>query len=274
MWVWPRRDSDPETLLGRLLAEVGSVPGEDAFRGWGWRTWLSRNWAARLLPADEPPKPVRVRPLDNGMVRVDLAEDLLDEAAVLRGHASLTAAPASGADDHPQPAGRLPVAEVARRAGPGANLDGVRADDADLRSRDLVGSSWRRGVLVDCDFDDAAMIAAVLDEAQLDQVSLRGCDLTRASFLGADLVSSFLEEARLADADLRGASLVNCELAGVVAPRANFEAALIEDSRLTGADLTEARFDRATLRRCDLRGARLDGVDLATTVLEDCVLMG
>jgi uncharacterized protein YjbI with pentapeptide repeats len=273
MWVWPRRDSDPETLLGRLLAEVGPIPGEDAFRGWGWRTWLSRDWAARLLPADELPEPVRVRPQDDGMVRVDLAEDLFDEAAVLRGHASLTAASASGADDRPQPAGRLSVAEVERRAGPSANLDGVRTEGADLRSRDLVRSSWRRSVLVDCDFDDASMVAAAFDEAQLDQVSLRRCDLTGASFLGADLVSSFLEGARLASADLRGVSLVNCELAGVVAPRGNFEAALIEDTRLTGADLTDARFDRATLRRCDLRGARLDGVGLATAVLEDCVLM-
>lgn len=267
MWAWPQWvGGSPEA--DRFMSDVGPEQGEGTFRGWGARTWLSPDWAQRLLPADIP-EPVRVTRVSEHLIRVDLAPDVHDRDAVLAGHAGL-----AGESSVTSPPGRKPLAasEVARRAAPHVVLDRVESHDADLRRRALDGSSWRGALIVDTDFDAATLTHAVFDEAQLDQVSFRDCNAQDASFVASDLVSSFLDRAVLSRADLRGASIVNCEMAGTIAREANFEAALLEDSRLVGADLSGARLYRATLRRCDLSGARLSGVDLSTTTMEDCTM--
>lgn len=200
------------------------------------------------------------------MIRIDLAADLTDEAAVLSGYSMLTSD-----SKRPAPTGRLSAAALIERAVPAARLDDVEIADANLRSRDLGHTSWQRAVLVDCDFDRSVLVAADFTEAKIDQVSFRECILSEANFFGADLVSSFLERASLVGADFRGAVISNCELDGVVARSANFESALLEDSRLVGADLSRARVtETTTLRRCDLTGACLDGVELAKATVIDC----
>lgn len=269
MWAWPILGSGDDHRLLDLAALSGPILGGEEFGGWGWRTWMSHPHATELIPEEEPPEPVTSHEIGGGMVRVDLAPQLSDDEAVLRGHSALTAASAPAASEAVV---ITTAAAVRARAMPDSRLDSVQAEGVDLRSQDLARSSWERAVLIDCDFDDAILVGASFDESRLDQVSLRRCDLSDASLVAADLVSSFLEDAILDRANLRGATLINCEFARVACRGGTFEAALLEDCRLTDADLTGSSFARATLRRCDLRGTVLVGADLNDTVLEDCLL--
>jgi hypothetical protein len=112
--------------------------------------------------------------------------------------------------------------------GPGADLRGVRLDDADLRGADLTGADLTGAYLYKVDLRDA-----ILDYAVMYDVHLRSSNITGASFRGAILV----------DAQIRGTP--DLEI-GVDFSDADLRGAKIDQLFLKDSDLTGAKFSLNT----------------------------
>jgi uncharacterized protein YjbI with pentapeptide repeats len=137
---------------------------------------------------------------------------------------------------------------------PGADLQGVRAGEAQLSRSDLTGAS---------------LVGAWMPRASMSAARLVGADLYEADLSGSDLEDADLRGATLAGANLSGALLLSARMADVDATRARFE-----DADLTDADLHGAVLEDAILDQARLDGARLDGAVLVHASLRGASLRG
>lgn len=125
----------------------------------------------------------------------------------------------------------------------GAQLNGLRLDDASLAGARLSEAHLAQAVLLRVNLGGAKMEKAILSEA---------C-LGGSTFAGADLKQAILHEADLGEVDLTGAVLLGADLS---------------NANLSGANLTRANLGGADLRGAYLLGAQLDGVALNGARLE------
>jgi uncharacterized protein YjbI with pentapeptide repeats len=135
----------------------------------------------------------------------------------------------------------------------GADLTGARLEGAQLRQADLAGAQLSRALLRGVRLEEANLEGASLDEAdlrgtRLDGTNLRGVFGRAARLAEASLERVNLRQAQLVEADLRGASLVHADLAQADLTRARLDGALLAEATLTGATLVEAHFAGASVR--------------------------
>ncbi|MEB3342469.1 pentapeptide repeat-containing protein [Okeania sp.] len=169
----------------------------------------------------------------------------------------------------------------------GANLAGIKLEDAylrdanlfraNLRGAELKGARLQNANLAHAELPGANLSNAKLQEANLNNAKLQGTNLTnsnlanaqlqKASLSGASLFRAVLESANLQEANLSGANLSQANLVGTNFYNANFRDAKLTGAKLKGADLRKANLSAANMNNVSLRGA-----DLREAILKDASL--
>lgn len=111
---------------------------------------------------------------------------------------------------------------------------GLRATATNFRGVDGKQSCFRRAVLVECDFGEADLTGAILEDALLASCILQGTRLTGCEAAAANFLRSVCRQADFGSANLQ---------------EANFRQAALQDAKFTEARLGSAVFDHATARR-------------------------
>lgn len=176
----------------------------------------------------------------------------------------------------------------------GANLVGLRAENAvffccdmrgsdlrkaNLRRSDLRGASLRSADLAGADLFEADLREGTIAERDADgnlQFRRHGSDQNTSDAGEASFACANLERANLSGmlavrTDFSGAQLKNCKLVRANLKQADFSGANLEGSDLSGADMTDTDLTNAVLTGVDLSMATLHQTTLVNTITDDPV---
>ena len=167
--------------------------------------------------------------------------------------------------------GNIPLQRMDLRR---ANLEGLRAFQANLESADLTGAHLRSATLGHSIMNNAKLTGAHLVDAALDKAKLDYADLMWAQLKNAYLAQASLKEAQLDFANAERAVLDTADLKNAHLNGTNLEGASLKSAKLPGAWLRHANLKDACLDKTDLVNAYLFGSDLTRTTLIDANLNG
>jgi uncharacterized protein YjbI with pentapeptide repeats len=161
---------------------------------------------------------------------------------------------------------------VARRAYlAGASMPDQTVRGADFRGANLTEADFSRTTLRPSR-SSATSLPTNFSRAVLDRAWLMGADLSNCDFREASLKDAWLEEAILGAASFEGARLDGAMMLDADASGAVFDKATLIAARLAHARLTKASFVDANLTGAFLTKARLYGTNFEGAVLEGASL--
>jgi hypothetical protein len=200
--------TDARTSLVALLAGVGAIVAAT----FAARTYLlnrSAAYADRFAKAVDQMASERLEIRLGGIYALEAASksttaDLIPVIEVLTAFARSSEVGIEEAYRHRTVSDRLAAVRVLSRgklANNGADLHGIRLEEASLRGANLQGVNLR----------DADLGLSDLTDVKFDRA-----DLSNADFQGAVLVGASLRSANLTNADFRGANLKGADLTGAI----------------------------------------------------------
>ncbi len=137
----------------------------------------------------------------------------------------------------------------------GANLEGLRLCDADLRSANIRDSSVRFADLTDADLSEADLSYSGFEDSNFTRANLFRAELFEAYLGGANFTNANLSQASLIDAHLTLAILDETDLTDAKLLRADLTGAAFRDAMVKGTDFTDSKTYFTTFADLDLSSA-------------------